>query len=458
MKIASSAPKGRDIYGLEKKLAAAKRYFLAGAKLQRTGKNKANPWAARHTSEHNKKLILEYEEHLKFLGRSMQTRYKFFCTLANLTTELEDRDFDKLTKEDVKAYIAELNTGRFAPKTAQIKKLALKCMVRWLAKEKEVPSSIKLWGWLDEAVKTTLPIRSIEESVNIEKEYLLSEEEALDFIRSAKGKDRAFLFTLYDSGARIGELLPLKKRDVKFDKGGYALLTLQGKTGKREVPVKACVPDLAHWINELGGDMEQDLWVVEGTRGAGGRYDYRSMMRRVYQLGRYWQATKPKPWNAEQLRKKLHLHNWRHSRATALAKRGWSEYEMCTFFGWKIGSKVPGVYVSLSGRDLKRRMMLDEGDAEEKPEPSKLKSIKCPACNAEESAANRICSKCGMALTQAEFAVQLEKRRRLEDKLDKVGKLLDMLSENTGENIPLEAMKQVVRGGAPVVQKVQRKK
>lgn len=435
--------KRADIYDIRNKTEAAIRNFVDGPKRPTYGRGMRNPWADRQVSKRNKELIVEYDKYIQFLGRSQQTRYKRFYNLARMTLEIK-KDLDKLTREDVKEYIAFLNNTPFAPKTIQQKKVALKLFVKWLAQEKGIKAAKKLWAWLEGAVKTTLPVRSAEETLNVDANNLLSEEEALDFIRFCKGKDRAFSFVLFESGARIGELLPLKRKDVELVEGGYALLNLQGKTGRRKVPIKNSVPDLLAWMNSLPDDPDQDLWIIEGSRGAGSRYDYRAMMRHVYDLGKRWQATKEKPWSTERIRAKLHLHNWRHSRATILAKRGWSEYQMCQFFGWKIGSKVPGVYVALSGKDLMNRIRKDNGDAEEQMEPSKLATKTCPACGLSQSAANALCERCGVPLGLKAFSEwysqkkeeeqrlkhRMESIEKVERRLEIITKALSMYEEN----------------------------
>jgi integrase len=414
-------PGEKDIYGLEAKFKAAKLNFTEGANRPTYGRGGLrNPWADRNVSDRNKQLVIEFDEYYSFKGRALQSRYKHFCTLAKLTQEV-GKDLDKLTKEDVQRYIVGLNNSTFAAKTIQIKKVSMKLLVRWLAKEKGLCEP--LWAWMNEGVNTTLPTRNVNETVGLDKSNLLSDEEAMDFIRFAHGMERAFLFTLYETGARIGEILTLARADVNFTGDGYALLTLRGKTGKREVPIKDAVGDLIAWLNCLPNKPEQPLWIVSATRGAGGRFNYRSMARHIYVLGERWQATKAQPWDYAKIRAKLHPHNWRHSRATELARRGWSEYEMCTFFGWKVGSKIPGVYISLTGKDLVSRVRRDHGDAEEVLEGSKLSNKKCSLCGLEQSAANGLCEKCGTPLSLKDFVPWYEKRKKADEV---IGQFMEM--------------------------------
>jgi integrase/recombinase XerD len=61
-------------------------------------------------------------------------------------------------------------------------------------------------------------------------------------------RDKAFISTLYESGCRIGELLPIKLRSVVFDEYG-AVLIVDGKTGMRRIRLISSVPLLANWIS-----------------------------------------------------------------------------------------------------------------------------------------------------------------------------------------------------------------
>ena len=80
--------------------------------------------------------------------------------------------------------------------------------------------------------------------------------------------------------------------------------------------------------------------------------------------------------------RKRPVHLFRHSRAIELACMGMSEVELCTFFGWEIGSPMARTYVHLSGRDLKRGMSrIFELPTEPDNEPVlKMESRICPRC------------------------------------------------------------------------------
>ena len=62
-------------------------------------------------------------------------------------------------------------------------------------------------------------------------------------------RDRAFILSLYETGARIGELLSVKIKDVEFDKYG-SLVNLNGKTGPRKIRILASSPAISNWLME----------------------------------------------------------------------------------------------------------------------------------------------------------------------------------------------------------------
>jgi integrase/recombinase XerD len=99
--------------------------------------------------------------------------------------------------------------------------------------------------------------------------------------------------------------------------------------------------------------------------------------------------------------KAVNPHNFRHSRATHLAKH-LTEAQMNEFMGWAQGSNMPSTYVHLSGRDANEALLklsnirTDEDD--DQPEDFSIKP--CVRCGIENSPASRFCDRCGFALDE----------------------------------------------------------
>jgi ribosomal protein L40E len=90
---------------------------------------------------------------------------------------------------------------------------------------------------------------------------------------------------------------------------------------------------------------------------------------------------------------------------------------METYLGWIPGSKMPKIYVHLSGRDVDAALLRLHGvePQEEKSRP-KIDVVICPRCNVKNMPTGRFCNKCGLPL-QIEAAMELENTRKEADTL-----------------------------------------
>ena len=147
---------------------------------------------------------------------------------------------------------------------------------------------------------------------------LLSPEEIEKLLEAcAHPRDKALVSLLYDSGCRISEILTLRWGHITFESWGAAL-TVHGKTGTRRVVVVGnSIPYLLAWkeIHPLGGQPEAPVFVGQNAAGSkqGGAdeaMNYASA-RRVIKMAAEHAG----------LRKRIHPHLFRHTRATELAKR-----------------------------------------------------------------------------------------------------------------------------------------
>jgi integrase len=79
---------------------------------------------------------------------------------------------------------------------------------------------------------------------------LLTEEEVKAMIKKCDNlRDKALIATLYESAARLSELLTMQILDVAFDEYG-CLIVLHGKTGARKLRLVVASPYLANWIEK----------------------------------------------------------------------------------------------------------------------------------------------------------------------------------------------------------------
>ena len=343
-------------------------------------------------SEKNIELIRDFEKQLFAESISTGRVEKYVRTLRTIA-ESFDKDFDQVTKKDVEDYVYRIERSDYSPWTKHDYKVVLKRFYKWLRKTgDEYPEEVK---W----VKTTMKAKD-----EILPEDLLTEDEIMKMINACDSpRDRAFIITLYESGARIGELGTLRVGDVVFEES-YSRLILKGKTGSRRVIVVASTPYLATWIQHhpLKNDVDAPLWVNLGTVNRHDAMSYPGLAKLLRVA-----AVKAK------LNKKIHPHKLRHSRATYLASK-LTEAQMNQVFGWKQGSDMPSVYVHMSGRDTDDAMLGVYGLKKVEHEQSKMTPKICPRCQVSNVVDSKFCSKCGLAL-DVKAAAEIEDARSKAD-------------------------------------------
>jgi integrase/recombinase XerD len=346
-----------------------------------------NPMSGR--DEH---LLMDFEKHLLSEGLSAVRVAKYIDTLR-LIAHMLNKPFEEATIEDIRNLVYRIERGEYSPWTRHDYKVVLKRFYKWLkGKDEEYPPEVK---W----IKTTLRAKD-----ELLPEDLITEEEVRSLVNAMHSpRDKAFIITLYESGARIGELGSMHLRDVKFEEG-YTALTLRGKTGTRRVIVVAATPYLAIWMQNhpLKEDPEAPLWV-----------NLRNVNR--YEAMSYQALAKILKMAAKRagLRKDVHPHKLRHSRATFLASR-LTEAQMSQIFGWRQGSKMPSIYVHLSGRDLDEAILGVYGLRKVREEEPRLKPRICPRCQTPNQPDARFCFKCGLAL-DVKAALEVEEARKRTD-------------------------------------------
>ena len=226
-------------------------------------------------------------------------------------------------------------------------------------------------------------------------EEMLSEEDIKNLINVAENpRDKAFIAILYESGCRIGEMLFLRLKHIKFDQYGAQLL-VDGKTGYRRIRIIASAPYLTEWINKhpKKDDPEAPLWITR---------DYEIMSYAALRI------TFKRIFKKAGVHKKINFHNFRHSRATYLANH-LTEAQMKEFFGWVQASDMASIYVHLSGRDVDNALLKVYGiKNHEEKEESQLNPKKCPRCQEINPFTNIFCNRCGMILDEALMNQQIQ--------------------------------------------------
>lgn len=146
---------------------------------------------------------------------------------------------------------------------------------------------------------------------------------------------------LYETGARIGELIDLTVGAIEDRKHGKKVV-IDGKTGPRRLPLIESVPYINKWLNAHSNPTKDaSLWCKIQQGGPDDQLGYRYMRDNIFKKNMV-RAGKDEPSNP---------HHFCHCRASYLANE-LKETQLCAWFGWVQGSDVPARYDHLSGREL----------------------------------------------------------------------------------------------------------
>jgi len=344
-----------------------------------------------------KRAISDFVRASRANGRGPARTLRYVTDLRKIAETLGPA-FLMPTREVVEQFLADVEDEDTAPDTKLEVRKTVKALYKWYADGKF--KDIVAW------VKTT-------RSRNNDKlpESLITEAEVRRMIEAASHpRDRAIISVMWEAGPRVGEFLTLNVKHVQFDDVGTRL-TMKGKTGMRRILLIDSTPYLAEWLASHPKRNRTDaaLWVGIGTVGRDEPLQYAALRKLLATL-----AMKAG------VKKGSNPHNFRHSRATALAKH-LTEAQMDQYFGWVRGSDMPGTYVHLSGRDVDEAILKLRGlKAAEPPPESDLAPKPCPRCGLPNKATGRFCSRCGAALDlRAAMAID-EEKESLDEKLSRL--------------------------------------
>ncbi|MFW5903051.1 MAG: tyrosine-type recombinase/integrase [archaeon] len=373
-------------------------------------------------SEANKQLFEDYHRYLLLQDYSPAHLQKLLSHLK-LIVEYVEFDLRDAEKEQIEKIVAWVNSRDIAEATKRQYKIVLKVVYKWL-NDGEYPEKVKWINTTEKKRNGKIP------------EKMLTESDVKELIKHASNpRDRALISLLWETGARIGELIDLTIGDFEDRERGLKIV-ISGKTGPRRLPLVSSVPDIRNWLNSHPRKNENDapVWVNIGTRNNGEKAEYRALLKALNKTADKAGIDKP-----------VNPHQFRHSRATFLANR-FTESQMCEWFGWVQGSDQPARYVHLSGRDIDEAYDKIHGlkQEEEKEDKAELSPIECPRCEEQNSPDAKFCQRCGQALSieaaqeiekkeekvSDEFVTKLKDSSEAIEKLNKAFELVDLIDKN----------------------------
>jgi len=174
-------------------------------------------------------------------------RTKLYDELRKIAKKL-GKPFNKATKSDIIDLVNWINGNGFAPATRKDYRQHLKRIIKWIwieeGKIEDNGTAPPIVSWVTGEIKKEYNRNTLT------AELILTEQEVLKMIKSEKELHwRAFTWLLWETGARVGEILNLRVRDVQPEDYGLMLNIKHGKTGARKMPLVICKQTLLNYID-----------------------------------------------------------------------------------------------------------------------------------------------------------------------------------------------------------------
>jgi len=333
----------------------------------------------------NKELIREFKRDLALEGMSDGWLQKLTSHLKILAEHVGDTRFEDMEEDDLKDIVEWVQSRDVSDSTVNAYKQVIK----------------RFWQWMYDMPKGEHPdmvtfFTTTEKNGSNGKlpKDLLTRDDVTDLKEACRNsRDRAFIAMLYETGARIGELIDLTVGDIEDHDHGRKVV-IDGKTGQRRLPLLESTPAINQWLNDHPEPRKDaSLWCK-----------LRSPEQLSYHYIRQKLLVRAK--ERADLEKPVNPHHFRHSRATDLANE-FKEAQLCEWFGWVQGSDVPAKYVHLSGRDIDNAYNNLHGLKPDDDEEEEETVQECPRCEELNEPTDRFCSRCGQAL-EIDAADELE--------------------------------------------------
>ena len=362
----------------------------------------------------SKAKILEFIQDCRLQGLS-QHRLNFYLQRLRRIALMMGDAFLAPSEKDTKRVIAQLQEKQirsgsgsdrkhYSPATIEIYRVSMAKFYRWLLRE-ERPECLAWMKGNGKAGRMKAP------------EDMLTQQELEKLIGACtNARDRAFFAFMYDTGVRISEALGVKVKDLRFDELGAIAHIGAGKSDYRQVRfVGDSVALIRQWsLNHPAWESESYVFC-----GITGRNRGRQM--------NYWDASQRlrRAVAAAGLKKRVHFHLFRHTRATTLSSK-LTESVLGNMMGWRPGSRMSATYVHLNRGDVDRQVLQAYGlQPKEQGAIGEPRPKACPRCSSLNVSGAEYCRQCWLPLTDKGLMQMQELTATIEKTLDRADVISD---------------------------------
>jgi integrase/recombinase XerD len=262
------------------------------------------------------------------LMESRKTKYRL--TLGKLGRVHFGKELRLVTRQELENFIERLNNDdleeEYMSWTKHDYRLFAKKFFSWLHKKD------------DPEFASWIKIVTVEPTV--EPEDILTEQELQCILSTCTSlRDKALIASLYETAVRPHELLGLRICDISFEdyEKSATVYIRKGKAGARAIPIVGDAGAyLADWRahHPKEKSFEHPLWVDMTSNTRYEALHYQGLKRLIERI----------VYDGAKLKKRVTPYTFRHTRLTDLARRGFTESQLCEFAGWKQGSEMPRMY------------------------------------------------------------------------------------------------------------------
>ncbi|MEM5878332.1 MAG: site-specific integrase, partial [Candidatus Aenigmatarchaeota archaeon] len=242
------------------------------------------------------------------------SRVNIYLRNIKLMRSVVRKPFNEWTKDDVNAFAVWVNSNnRYSEWTKALALLTMRKFFQVLSgfnwNDKRYPGIV---SWLKVSVDKS-KLRKLKSSDIITKDELTKM-----ISRCDNSRDKALLITLFESGARISEILNMNLNDIYFEqidtpqgKATICVISVMGKTGQRELMLVESVPLLKEYLSQHPYRDRPDypLWLTYSKKNAHQRLTYDAFVRQLKKICK-----------RAALQKRIYPHLFRHSSVTYYSK------------------------------------------------------------------------------------------------------------------------------------------
>ncbi len=305
------------------------------------------------------------------------------------------KPFRLMTQDDIQSLLATINQNlNWTPTTRTDYRRAIKQFFLWFLEDSGIvddtkPEVVRLFKYIKKNVSTSAPLKKIDYS------EIITELELIHILdKGCKNtRDKAFISMLHESGVRAEEFLNIKIKLIRID-SDCITIQIDGKTGKRMVPLFLSYAPCLRWLGEHPlNEPESYLWISTSNKNRGEPLNYSGA-----------KAIAKKCIERSGIKKKMNLHWFRHSRATENCQE-LSESMLCVQMGWSQGTKQIRTYVHAGAKQVEDALRKARGL---KRKEEVFTTLKCPACESVNHVTSQYCNRCGRALNKKAISRQQE--------------------------------------------------